>query len=144
MAESTWEAREIPILEAVAAAGGEPLESDAIVEATGLEPSAVGYGVEALVDGQYLTGKDWGDMSSTFPEWGRLRLAERGRRAVGAWPREEGGLDVLLDLLAERIAATDDPDERSRLERFRDAAKDMGSQVGTSLLTAWLKSVAGL
>jgi hypothetical protein len=83
-------------------------------------------------------------MGDSVPCYLSLRILERGRQEVGAWPAAGGGLDVFLDLLADRIEGEVDPEEKNRLVRLREAATSVGSQVGTALLVQWAKSVTGL
>lgn len=146
MVESTWLTREVPVLEAVAAAEEEGAEANGewLSERTGLGGAATSKGVQALLraDPPYVTAIDASTFGSTY--FMDVQLLERGRRTVGAWTNEEGGLDAFLDLLAERIDAEPDEAEKSRLTKLREAAQGLGKDVGTSLLTAWLKTVTGL
>lgn len=143
----TWLTREVPILEAVALAETEAAHPDGdwIIERTGLSGEEVAFGIRALVDGGYLAATDLtGSLADRMTYYVDVQLRERGRRTVGTWPKEDGGLDVLLELLAERIEAEPDPEAKSKLTRLREAAQGIGKDVGTSLLSAYLKSVSGL
>lgn len=67
----------------------------------------------------------------------RIKLLEKGRQEVSGWPASPGG-DYgakLLDELERRIAEADDEEERTRLQRFRDAVADVGKGVVTGVLT---------
>ena len=72
-----------------------------------------------------------------------IELTEKGHRAVGHWPSPDSYED-LLRVLDDKIAATQDPEERSRLARFRDGALALGTKVGSELLTAWVRSQTGI
>jgi hypothetical protein len=71
------------------------------------------------------------------------RLSGRGLRAIGAWP-SENSYDAILRVLERRIEAEQDPDTRSRLRQFLSFLQGLGREVGTSLLTEWLKRSTGL
>ena len=90
MARSTWHARDLPILEAVAAAeeADAAIDSDGLATATGLAETAVARGLAALMDGDYISGDDVSSQTTPFALLD-VRLRERGRRAVGQWPSED-------------------------------------------------------
>ena len=90
MARSTWHARDLPILEAVAAAeeADAAIDSDGLATATGLSETAVARGLAALLDGDYISGDDESSQTTPFALLD-VRLRERGRRAVGQWPSED-------------------------------------------------------
>ena len=133
----TWYEREVPILEAVHAReeAGDRNDLEDIIEATGLDPGAAGRTVRSLVENGYLDGIDatGGDDVTNFL---RLRLLAPARREIGQWP--PGPAEALIALLERRIDAATDPDERTRLERFRDAAvmfvRDVGAQTAGTIL----------
>lgn len=143
MVTSTWETRERPILDAVLALE-ESIEAFAvnnerIVEATGLPPEVVGRALEALEEAGYLTGGDAGTLGDSSPQYFALRLLERGRREVGQWPPSVA--DAFLEKLDYMIATAADPDERSRLERLRDAAGEISKGVISGAIVAAGSSV---
>lgn len=70
-------------------------------------------------------------------------LTERGRRAAGLWPSEDQ-LTALVAALETAANRTDDPDERTRLERAGDALKGAPQRIVEGVLTAWLASQTGL
>lgn len=87
MIVSTWEPRELPILQAIARAeaGNRSVDLSSIADESGIDRPTVERGVEALSDGRYLTGND----TTTFDGYDliAIRLLERGRRAVGSGPQ---------------------------------------------------------
>jgi hypothetical protein len=70
---------------------------------------------------------------------------EKGLQTTRGWPAPgQGDVETLLRLLDQRIASPETPDEeRTRLQRLREAAGNVGESVLTSLLGAWLSHVAG-
>jgi hypothetical protein len=136
-AAMTWYEREVPILEAVHAReeAGDRTDLEDIVEATGLDSLVAGRAVRSLVESGRLEGIDatGGDDVTNFL---RLRLLEPARRDIGQWP--PGPAEALIALLDRRIDTATDPYERTRLERFRDAAvlfvRDVGAQTAGTIL----------
>ena len=70
---------------------------------------------------------------------------EKGLQTTRGWPAPgQGDVETLLRLLDQRIASPETPDdERTRLQRLREAAGNVSESVLTSLLGAWLSHVAG-
>lgn len=142
---STWESRELPLLAAVARAEqtGTPADTHSLANDTRLTTRDASMGLRALYDAEYLTGIDATTMSGPSFDLLDVRLLERGRRAVGQWPADDLR-QVLLAILEQRISSTADPEERSRLERFREGVIGVGTEVVTSLLSSFLRHAAGL
>jgi hypothetical protein len=107
-----------------------------------METRDVWAGLQALKDARYI---DW-HRTARFTETVRTLIApslrERGRRALGRWPGDE----PLRDLIAviERLIASSEPEERTRLERLRAALLGLGEKVGTAVAIAWAKACLGL
>lgn len=140
MVAPTWRTVEVPIMEAVAeltARTSVVRLSSMIAEATQLDPVEVGLAIGRLIDAGYLSaGRPvrGGDLS-LYPG---VRMLERGLRETGVWPKEEVGVTI-VNVLDEQIERTSDPDERSRLEKLRDAAVAVGTSVLTSVVTEGVK-----
>lgn len=143
MAAPSWDRLERPILEAVAELEDirDPLGLEPVSEQTGLPIEQVRVGVRRLLDTNLLTGRE----VATFDEYDAmgLRLLPKGRQLVRQWPPDET-FESFYQLLAERIENEKDPETRSRLERFRDAAGGVGKDVLTATLTALVQRMAGL
>jgi len=76
-----------------------------------------------------------------------FRLGEKALQQIAGWPGAPAGdlAAQLLSLLDERIADPSLSDaERSRLERLRDTAGDVGKGVLSGLLAALIKSQTGM
>lgn len=135
MAPRTWETRELPLLEVIAAAEQEgptyALPSDEVGRRAGLDQMAAQMGRRELHRAGYIRGAD----VSSHDGWGliNIKLEERGRRQVGQWP-SENGYDELIRLLDGRLESTDDEDERGSLRRLRDAATDVGRGAVSALI----------
>jgi hypothetical protein len=145
MAESTWLVRELPILEAVAAAT-EASEDDVanatVVERSGLSEQDVRRGLRALYQSGHLDALDASTMGEP-DEYLGLELTEKGRRAVGQWPSADGALDALMSVLHEREQAATSEDERSRWAQLAAAVASFGRDAGVNLAAAWLAKISG-
>ena len=74
-----------------------------------------------------------------------VMLGQRAFELVAGWPATSGE-EVLASLLAEidrRIDQADDPDERTKLERFRDFLTGVGRDVAVGVLTTLATQQAG-
>ena len=136
MTASTWEQREQPILEAIASfeEAGEDATNESVAAATGLEPSVVGRTMRRLDQAGFISAADATSMGDPHPVYVEAELLERGLRVVGQWPPEVA--DAFLGRLDAAIAAATDPDERTRLERLRSAAGDVGKAVVSGAIVA--------
>ena len=81
------------------------------------------------------------------PSVGLIRPTAEGLQTVRGWPRpgEPGpeGVELLLALLDDRIAAATSDEERSRWERLRDATGRMSQSVLAEVLGAWMARMSG-
>ena len=143
-ATPTWESRELPILLATAEAeetGGDA-STQSLADATGLNVRDASLGLRVLFEADYLTGVDVTTQGGPPLDLINVHLLEKGRRAVSQWPADASS--ILLEILAERIAATSDPVEKGRLEQLRDAALGVSRDVLVSVLSALARQAAGL
>jgi hypothetical protein len=143
MVTRTWEDREQRLLEAIGAAEEEGREAraDKLNSPTGLTQDQVERGLQALHDAGYIEGIDVTAQGDIF-DLLNIRLLERGRRAVGQWPAEDQ-YAALLEVLEAQIAASQDPEQRTKLERLREAAIGLGQGMLATILNAWARSLAG-
>lgn len=137
MASDTWESRELPILEALAALEEESsstfpnVNDDDLGGRAGIDGPAFARSMRSLADAGYLRGSDASDMAA----WGMIsiELLSRGRRAIGQWPSEDPA-DAFLRALDRAIAVESDDDKRSILERLRENAAEIGRSVLSGLI----------
>jgi hypothetical protein len=145
LATSTWERRELPILVAIGQfeqGQRADLDSVALSQQLGLERRDTVVAVLALVEAGYIQCKILGSIRADRVLLVAPRLKEPARRAIGQWPTDS--YSSLLATLTARIEVESDPGTRTRLESLRDAVLGVGRDVGTSLLTSWLRDVAAL
>jgi hypothetical protein len=137
----TWSTVEEPILEAIKSLEADDPGTDEIIGATGLSKGEVQTGLRRLLQADYITGIDVTTMSSGF-ELIRIQLLERGLRITGEWPAD--AYDEFVAAVQDAIAKEPNPDERTKLERLRDAAAGVGRDVATTLIVDALKRAAGI
>jgi hypothetical protein len=75
-----------------------------------------------------------------------VQPTEKGLQLTHGWPTPgQGEVDALLRLLDAMIDSPDTSDEeRTRLQRLREAAGDVSQSILSGVLGAWLSHVAGL
>ncbi len=142
MVERSWEDLEQPILEAVAELEdtGTDIGLTALADHTGLPLVRLRIGVRRLFDTNLLTGLD-ASAEEFYPI--SLRLLPEGRQAVGQWPSSDPA-EAFLQALGQRVAAEEDPKERSRLEDVQRSAGEVGKGVLAGIITAVVQQVTGL
>jgi hypothetical protein len=96
--------------------------------------------VRRLFETDLLTGSDASDMEFNALA---LRLLPKGRQAVDQWPSSDPA-EAFLQVLAQRIAVEEDPEERGRLQRWLDSGRQVGTGVATGVVTAVVQQVTGL
>jgi hypothetical protein len=147
VATSTWQTREVPILEAIAELTVDTecvRHSGELTSATGLTDEEVALGIERLAEAEYIEHGSRLIQTGGGRSYVGVRLLERGLREVGMWPREGVG-ETFVTVVDERIASASDPEQRSRLTIFRDAALGVGQEVVAGLLTeAAKRAVLGI
>lgn len=91
-----------------------------------------------LRDEGFLDGENSIDQMSGEIILDTIVPKEKGLQQVRAWPMAGTGDEAMAKLLAileQRIAETEDEEERTRLQRFRDAGEDVGKDVLASVLS---------
>lgn len=116
---STWEQRERPVLEAIAALEevGEEATYDRVAAATGLDQPVVGRTMKRLYQAGFIAADDATSMGDEYPVFIGAELLERGLRVVGQWPPDVS--DAFIQRLDALIATVTDPADRARLERLK-------------------------
>jgi hypothetical protein len=80
----------------------------------------------------YLVDVVWSDVSMA-PQF--FQLSERGlARTSAGWPSGEGSVEALLAVLAAKIDAAEDDEERTRLQRAFDALRSLGRETLSDIL----------
>lgn len=123
--DDQWHTRDLPVLATAARFGGRDIDltiGDLVRIELDLSEEEVLDAFRALDDAGYLEavigGATLGSSGGVFA----VHLRERGRRALGIWPSEEG-VDALIEALEQAADATADPEEKTLLRRA-------GGQIG--------------
>ena len=137
--ESTWERRDLPVLEAIVRYfdehdGPEIPDVETFVKLTGMDPGQVARAVRALSPRFIKTGAALGGLMDVAI----MGVTDEARQAVGQWPTPESVADRIVAALLE--AADEEPDERKRT-KLRAAAETLGS-FGRDLLINVAANVA--
>jgi DNA-binding MarR family transcriptional regulator len=143
MTTSTWQDRELRILNHVVQAweDGEYAEVADIAEALDLDYDQAVRVVDVLRKDDYLTGVGVAEDPCLL----HIEPTAKARRAVDQWPMPGSEMyDRLLQVLDERIAAEPDERKRTRLQRFRDGAADVGRSALGGVLVELGKFGAGM
>ena len=147
MAEKTWATRELPVLDWLVQYFDEPdaraiLLTD-ITEAMAWEEADVTRALARLAKAQpaYIT---WPDIAETDVPQYVTGVTERALTATQAWPSAESAADSMLAALRDAIDRTDDPEEKTKLQRLLAAAGSVGTSVLGGVLTAASTTGLGL
>jgi hypothetical protein len=137
--ESTWESRDLPVLEAIVRLSDEgnyPVEAQELTKRTGFDYETVQQALWALayeqppffdpIDTSSFGGRDMA---------GVREVSGHARRTVSAWPTPEVLADRIITALNE--AANNEPDEAKKgmLRRGAETVGGVGKDVLTGVLT---------
>ena len=143
--EETWTTTAVPILEEVLR--GEQGDADASTASlihTG-DP-LVHRTLAALIEDGYLggAGVQWAiGRAEPIITMDILRLTPKGRRAVGQWPDGQPG-DVLIRALEAALLTLPEGETKTRVRTLLGAARDVGTDVLSGVISNALKSTLGL
>ena len=137
--ESTWERRDLPVLDAIVRYfdehdGPEVPDVETYARPTGMEPGQVARAVRALSPRFIKTQATYGGPMNVAI----VGITDEAREKVGQWPTPESVADRIVAALLE--AAEQEPDERKRT-KLRAAAETLGS-FGRDLLVNVAANVA--
>lgn len=142
MAENTWEAVALPLLEYVAEHGGQfaVLSVGDIADGIGIDPEVAARELDRLSSAGFLAGGVEKFLGGDVRPW-HLEpsdLGERGLRAVRSWPSEDP-YEALIEALDKRITTAPDSQTRTRLQALKSAAGDVGKATLSALLAELAK-----
>lgn len=142
---STWESVAVPLLGATAQLEDQrrTVNSERLAAETGLDMETIGNELKRLYDADYIHGTWTRGGGESFDTFLSVSLRERGLRVTGVWPAEDDD-EALVQMLSQRLEATEDPEDRGLLERLRAAATGGGRDVLVGLFTAWAQHKAGM
>jgi hypothetical protein len=139
--ESTWENRDLPVLDAIVRYYDESenpyariLDVEMLAKITGMDPGQVGRAVRALRPRFIRIEETMGGIMDAAI----MGITDEAREKVGQWPTAEAVADRIVTELVK--AAEQEPDERKRT-KLRAAAETLGS-FGRDLLISVAANVA--
>jgi hypothetical protein len=135
--DSSWETRELVVLEAAVRHFDDPdaasLDPSQIAQMTGLDESSAMRALRSLVTAAppYVVGVTTAEFA--FPTM-LTDVTERARRTVGQWPTPEGLSNRIVAAIEEVAANASSEDERSRARRVLESVGGVGKGVLTAVL----------
>lgn len=141
-----WSTRDLPVLIATARlleSGQTNVQAGDLDSGVNLQASAIEAAYDGLV-GIYLEAvRTPGRVGSPKGSWVVTGLTERGRRAVGLWPSDEG-VEALIDALRQAEQTSADPDERSALRSAWSSIGGVSREVMVDVIGAVIARQSGL
>lgn len=146
MANLAWHEREQLLLEAI-----RDLEDDAqgqlqngpIAARSGLSDLDTALGLEALLDGGFILGQAMAGLNGPGVDILGARLAPAGRVKVRQWPGGDAA-QALLEVLDEAFERTDDPEQKSAIDKARGGLRGLAGKVMTEIAVGYGKRLSGL
>lgn len=144
--ESTWESRDLPVLDAIVRRFDESpfaiLNVGDVANLVGLEAGSVLSACRAL-DGVYIE-MDY-VMAGGRPDPHHVRaVTPEARRVVGQWPSGEQWVERLVRALNEAAEVEPDEDRRSKLRTAAQTLGGIARQVAVAVATAGITHATGL
>jgi hypothetical protein len=142
--ESTWERRDLPVLEAVVRLFDERPEVvsvtiKGIADELGMQSTEV-YAAAKALSPTYLTLQEM----MAPPEHHRIRgLTDSARRAVGQWPSPEVWVERLVQALREAAEREPDPEKKGRLRAMAEGLGGFARDVAVGVLSGGITQSMG-
>src|SRR5687768_4558085 len=142
--ESTWEQRDLPVLDAVVRYydehdGPEIPDVETFAKLTRMDPGQVGRAVRALSPRFIKTGPALGGLTEV-PIMG---VTDEARQAVGQWPSAEVWVDRLVQALREAAEREPDPERRGRLRAMAEGLGGFARDVAVGVLSGGITQSMG-
>jgi hypothetical protein len=134
--ESTWEPRDLPVLDAIVRYFDE--EDSAVIpdvgtfaEITGMDPGQVGRAVRALSP-RFV--KTLGGLQG-LTEVPIMGVTDEARQVVGQWPSPEVWVERLVQALREAAEREPDPEKKGRLRAMAEGLGGFARDVAVGVLS---------
>jgi hypothetical protein len=134
--ESTWERRDLPVLDAIVRYfdehdGPEIPDAGTFAKLTGVDAGQVGRAVRALGPRFVKTGPGLGGLTE-LPIMG---VTDEARQAVEQWPSPEIWVERLVQALREAAEREPDPERRGRLRTMAEGLGGFARDVAVGVLS---------
>jgi DNA-binding MarR family transcriptional regulator len=150
MLEDVWNARDLPVLMAIARHldqnPGTALPVKDLVEHLDMGPDDITRAVVALSDAGYIeTIVHDRRLASAGRQINRVkRISPEARRIVGLWPSPETALDRMIAALEELAAKSESDETRGKAQKLLDGFAEAGRQIGVGVARAAITGSMGL
>jgi hypothetical protein len=142
--ESTWETRDLPVLDAIVRYfdeddGPEIPEVETFARITGMDPGQVARAVRALSPRFVKTQATLGGLMSVAI----MGVTDEARQVVGQWPSPEVWVDRLVQALHEAAEREPDPERRGRLRAMAEGLGGFTRDVAVGVLSGGITQSIG-
>jgi hypothetical protein len=142
--ESTWERRDLPVLDAIVRYfdehdGPEIPDVETFVKLTGLDPGQVARAVRALSPRFIKTGAALGGLMDVAI----MGVTDEARQAVGQWPSPEVWVERLVQALREAAEHEPDPERKRRLRVLAEGLGGFARDVAVGVLSGGITQTMG-
>jgi hypothetical protein len=142
--ESTWERRDLPVLDAIVRYfdehdGPEIPDVETFAKLTGMDPGQVARAVRALSPRFIETGAALGGLMDVAV----MGVTDEARRAVGQWPSPEVWVERLVQALREAAEREPDPERRGHLRALAEGLGGFARDVAVGVLSGGITQTMG-
>jgi hypothetical protein len=142
--ESTWERRDLPVLDAIVRYfdeqdGPEIPDVETFVKLTGMDPGQVARAVRALSPRFIKTGPALGGLMDVAI----MGVTDEARQAVGQWPSPEVWVERLVQALREAAEHEPDPERKRRLRALAEGLGGFARDVAVGVLSGGITQTIG-
>jgi hypothetical protein len=142
--ESTWETRDLPVLDAIVRYfdehdGPEIPDVETFARITGMDPGQVARAVRALSPRFIKTAATMGGLMHVAI----MGVTDEARQAVGQWPSPELWADRIIQALREAADREPDPARKSRLRATAEGLASFGRDVLVGVMSGGITQSMG-
>jgi hypothetical protein len=142
--ESTWELRDLPVLDAVVRYfdehdGAEIPDVETFAKLTGMDPTQVARAVRALSPRFIKTQASLGGLMDVAV----MGVTDEARQAVGQWPSPEVLVERLVQALREAAEYEPDPERRGHLRALAEGLGGFARDVAVGVLSGGITQSMG-
>jgi hypothetical protein len=142
--ESTWETRDLPVLDAIVRYYDE--DDSAVIpdvqtfaEITGMDPGQVARAVRALSPRFIKTGPSMGGLMDVAI----MGITDEARQVVGQWPSPEVWVERLVQALREAAEREPDPEKKGRLRAMAEGLGGFARDVAVGVMSGGITQSMG-
>jgi hypothetical protein len=142
--ESTWERRDLPVLDAVVRYfdehdGAEIPDVETFAKLTGMDPTQVARAVRVLSPRFIKTQASLGGLMDVAV----MGVTDEARQAVGQWPSPEVLVERLVQALREAAEHEPDPERKGHLRALAEGLGGFARDVAVGVLSGGITQTMG-